>query len=58
MKKGLIELRTGQKYTQDFTKEEYADETVNEGFDVDYESFEEAIQKWEAQEKREGYLSN
>lgn len=41
MKKGLIELRTGRKYTPGLPKEEYADvnEVVYPGFDVDYESF-------------------
>lgn len=39
MKKGLIELRTGQVYISGPFKEEYADEVINEGFDVDYESF-------------------
>lgn len=40
MKKGLIELRTGRKYTPGLPKEECADEIVDTGFDVDYESFE------------------
>lgn len=39
MKKGLIELRTSRKYTPGFSKEEYEDEIVDAGFEVDYESF-------------------
>lgn len=39
MKKGLIELRTGQVYISGLPREEYADEVINKGFDVDYESF-------------------
>ena len=41
MKKGLIELRTGRVYIPGLPKEEYEDETVDTGFDVDYESFKE-----------------
>ena len=41
MKKGLIELRTGQKYTPGLSKEKYEDEIVDAGFEVDYESFTE-----------------
>lgn len=42
MKKGLIELRTGRAYVPGLPKEEYAEEIAEEvidgGFDVDYES--------------------
>jgi hypothetical protein len=39
MKKGLIKLRTGREYTPGLFKEEYEDEIVDAGFEVDYESF-------------------
>ena len=45
MKKGLIEFRTGREYIPGLPKEEYEDEIVDAGFEVDYESFKEGEHK-------------